>query len=112
MFTLDRLTPFPRAAFWLGCAALIFSNPAASVTTTVEAEALAEKMLRAVGGRANWAAIRNTVHDAQQFRVDVPNEVRGVITIDFERPRFRIDTTAPGLRVARAIDGEIGRAHV
>ena len=106
MFILDRLAPFPRAACWRGCAALVLSNPAASVTTTAEAEALAEKMLRAVGGRANWAAIRNTVHDAQQFRVDVPNEVRGVITMDFERPRFRIDTTAPGLRVARAIDGD------
>lgn len=101
-----RFIPIARIACWLGCAVLLIGQAAASMPNSPEAEALAEKMLNAVGGRANWAAIRNTVHDAQQFRVDVPNEVRGVITMDFERPRFRIDTTAPGLSVTRVIDGE------
>ncbi len=84
---------------WLGQAS-------ASVSNEPAAEPLAETMLAAVGGRANWAAVRNTVHDAQQFRTDAPNEVRGVISMDFERPRFRIDTTAPGLSVTRVIDGD------
>ncbi|MBL8519850.1 MAG: hypothetical protein JNK75_04195 [Betaproteobacteria bacterium] len=76
------------------------ANPPAA-----DAEAVAEKMLTALGGRANWAHVRNTVHDAQQFRVDAPVEVRGVITMDFEHPRFRIDTTAPGLTLARVVVG-------
>lgn len=90
---------------FLACLASIHFQPARAATPAADAEGTAEKMLHALGGRAQWARVKNTVHDAQQFRVDEPLEVRGVITMDFESPRFRIDTTAPGLTVARAIDG-------
>lgn len=70
------------------------------------AEALAERMLQAIGGRKNWAALRNTINGSQQNRVSDPTEVYAVITMDFERPRFRIETTAPGLHLARVIDGK------
>ena len=71
-----------------------------------DTETQAEKLLTAVGGRSAWAALKNTVNDSQQFRVTEPVEVRAVITMDFERPRFRIDTTGQGLKLSRVIDGE------
>lgn len=77
-----------------------------SPPSLLSAEAQAEKLLAAIGGRGKWAALKNTVNDSQQFRVADPVEVRAVITMDFERPRFRIDTTGPGLKLSRVIDGE------
>ncbi len=82
-------------------AQIVMAQPAAP-----NAEAMADKLLAAVGGRGAWAALKNTVNDSQQFRVTDPVEVRAVITMDFERPRFRIETTAPGLKLVRVIDGE------
>lgn len=70
------------------------------------AEAVADRMLAAIGGRETWAGLRNTINGSQQNRVGEPTEVYAVITMDFERPRFRIETVAPGLHLARVIDGE------
>jgi hypothetical protein len=67
---------------------------------------MAERMLSAIGGRPGWAALKNTVNDSLQFRLEEPTVVRAVIRMDFTRPRFRIDTTAPGIMVARVIDGD------
>lgn len=83
----------------LGCAA-------AGNASTQDAEALAGRMLAALGGREAWARTTRTVNDSQQNRADEPPVVRAVITIDFERPRLRIETTAPGLHLIRVIDGE------
>ena len=69
-------------------------------------ETKTEQMLTAIGGRAAWAAVLNTVNDSQQNRLESPTVVRAVITMDFTRPRFRIDTTAPDIRIARVIDGD------
>lgn len=80
------------------------ASAAAEASTT--AEALAEKMLTRLGGRTAWAELRGTINDSQQNRVEEPTVVRAVIAMDFTAPRFRIDSTAPGLRVARAIHGE------
>lgn len=81
--------------------------PVSAFTATTPApEVLAERMLDAVGGRARWAALRSTVNDSLQFRLEEPFVVRSVIRMDFTRPRFRIDTTAPGLALARVVDGE------
>ena len=57
-----------------------------------DAEALAERMLAALGGRAAWAATTNTVNDSQQNWDGEPPLLRVVITMDFERPRLRIET--------------------
>jgi hypothetical protein len=70
------------------------------------AEEQAARMLAALGGREAWAAARNTVNDSQQNRAAEPTVVRAVITMDFERPRFRIETTGPDLHLIRVIDGE------
>ena len=70
------------------------------------AEALAERMLQAIGGRDNWAALRNTINGSQQNRAEGPAEIYSLITMDFERPRFRIETTAADLHLARVIDGD------
>lgn len=71
-----------------------------------EATLLAEKMLERLGGRAQWAALKNTVNGSQQNRADEPTVVYSVITMDFERPRFRIETTSQDLHLIRVIDGE------
>lgn len=70
------------------------------------AEAMADKMLSAIGGREAWANLRNTINGSQQNRANEPTEVYAIITMDFERPRFRIETTAPGLHLARVVDGK------
>jgi hypothetical protein len=70
------------------------------------ADEQAARMLAAIGGRAAWAAASNTVNDSQQNRAGEPAVVRAVITMDFERPRFRIETTGPDLHLIRVIDGE------
>lgn len=41
--------------------------------------------------------MRNTINGSQQNRAGEPTVVYAVITMDFERPRFRIETTAPSL---------------
>jgi hypothetical protein len=92
---------------WPALALLASSTVAFSAESVVEsAGQRAERMLAALGGRAAWAAARNTVNDSLQNRLDEPTVVRAVITMDFTRPRFRIETTAPNLRVVRVIDGE------
>jgi hypothetical protein len=70
------------------------------------AEAAVERMLQALGGRPAWARVTNTVNDSQQNILVDPPVLRVVITMDFERPRVLIDTTAPGLHVARAMNGD------
>jgi len=84
----------------------LLAGAASSAEPAADAEAMAERMLSALGGRAGWAGLRNTVNDSLQFRLEEPTVVRAVIRMDFTRPRFRIDTTAPGISVARVIDGE------
>jgi hypothetical protein len=65
-----------------------------------------DQMLDALGGRQNWADLRNTINGSQQNRADEPTVVYSVITMDFERPRFRIETTASDIHVIRVIDGD------
>jgi hypothetical protein len=85
----------------------VFAEPAKPAVTAVTAESEAERMLNALGGRKAWAAVKNTVNDSQQNRAtgEFP-VVRSVITIDFERPRVRIETRGPNLDVVRVLDGD------
>lgn len=71
-----------------------------------EAERLAQRMLDALGGRAAWAAATNTVNDSQQNWDGEPPVLRVVITMDFDRPRLRIETRGEGLHLVRVVDGE------
>jgi hypothetical protein len=87
-------------------AAVAAATPAIAQAQAADAESLAERLLDAIGGRAAWAAAHNSRNDSQQNRVTEPTVVRAVITLDFRAPRFRIDTTGPGLQLARAVDGE------
>lgn len=70
------------------------------------AEAAVEQMLGVIGGRDAWAQLRNTINGSQQNRVGEPTVVYAVITMDFERPRFRIETNAEGLHLVRVVDGD------
>lgn len=78
----------------------------AADTNASAADAQSRRMLAALGGREAWAAARNTANDSQQNLTGDPSVLRVVITMDFERPRFRIETTGPGLHLVRVIDGE------
>jgi hypothetical protein len=73
---------------------------------TGDAETLTETMLERLGGRERWAALKNTINGSQQNRAEEPTVVYSVITMDFEQPRFRIETTATGLHLIRVIHGE------
>lgn len=72
------------------------------------AEALAERLLQAVGGRAAWAGVTSLVNDSWQHRLDAPTTVRTVITLDLTRPRFRIETWAERLHLVRVVDSTTG----
>ncbi len=85
---------------------LTLASVAAPEQTPADAEALAETMLQRIGGRERWAALKNTINGSQQNRAEEPTIVYSVITMDFERPRFRIETTATDLHLIRVIDGE------
>jgi hypothetical protein len=87
-------------------AAAISAGTGAAIANPSPAGVQADRMLAALGGRGAWAALRNTVNDSQQNRAGEPVVVRAVITMDFERPRFRIETTGPGLHTIRVIDGD------
>lgn len=69
------------------------------------ADKAAERMLEALGGRQAWAELRNTINGSVQNRVNEPTVVYAVITMDFEQPRFRIETTAQDIHVIRVING-------
>lgn len=89
---------------WLLTGVTAFAQAPATAPT---AEGEAERMLNALGGRAAWVAVKNTVNDSQQNRSSGEFPVlRAVITIDFERPRVRIETRGPNLDVVRVIDGD------
>jgi hypothetical protein len=45
-------------------------------------------MLQRLGGRAEWAQLRNTINGSQQNRTEEPTVVYAVITMDFQKPRF------------------------
>jgi hypothetical protein len=87
-------------------AVLIACIPTLASAQPADAEALAERMLAALGGRAAWAATTNSVNDSQQNWDGDPAVLRVVITMDFERPRLRIETRGEGLHLVRVIDGE------
>lgn len=92
------------AALLLFCACAGAAAPAGADEPS--AEALAQKMLDAIGGRAAWSALTNTINGSEQYRAGEPTTVYSVITIDFERPRVRIETMAPDLYLVRVIDGD------
>ncbi len=93
-----------RAGLFIAMTAAFLAAPLAYGQE--DADALADKMLDALGGRAGWASLKNTINGSQQNRAGEPTVVYAVITMDFERPRFRIDTTAQGLNLIRVIDGD------
>ena len=107
---LDGITPhLPGHATWrrvVTAVVLFLASMSASAQDAARAEALAEKMLDALGGRAAWAELRNTINGSQQNRAEEPTVVYAVITLDFERPRFRIETTAKDLHLIRVVDGD------
>ena len=92
------------ASLLVGLAAVLASPGVHAEATS--ADALADKMLERLGGRSAWAGLKNTINGSQQNRAGEPTVVYAVITMDFERPRFRIDTTAQDLRLIRVIDDE------
>lgn len=69
------------------------------------ADKAAERMLKALGGRQDWAELRNTINGSVQNRIGEPTVVYAVITMDFQKPRFRIETTAKDIHVIRVING-------
>lgn len=70
-----------------------------------DAEARAEQLFRALGGRARWAALTSLVNDSEQHRSEPPYSVRARIHMDFKQARWRIETTAADLHTIRVWDG-------
>ncbi len=86
--------------------AAVIATAASAFPAAADPERLAESMLAALGGRAAWANARNTVNDSQQDWDGDPSPLRVVITMDFERPRLRIETRGKDLHLIRVIDGD------
>ena len=85
---------------------VVLTGPLAFAQNAQDAQSLADKMLETLGGRASWASLRNTVNGSQQNRPVEPTVVYAVISMDFEQPRFRIETTAPDIHLIRVVDGD------
>lgn len=101
---ISALSSLPN---WLVAASAWPATATASAAAVPDdaAHALAERMLEALGGRARWAAVRTLRNDSQQNRITEPRVVRAVIHLQLAPLAVRIDTTAPGLRLARAVLG-------
>jgi hypothetical protein len=84
----------------------ILLGPSAPAIADPAAQALADRMLAALGGRDAWARAKNTVNDSRQDWDGEPSVLQVVITMDFERPRLRIETRGEGLHLIRVLDGE------
>lgn len=95
--TLLTLTAFPFI--------LLLAGTVANGSDVRDANKLTEQMLETLGGREAWAKLKNTVNGSVQNRVNEPTVVYAVITIDFQEPRFRIETTARDLHLIRVING-------
>ena len=85
-------------------AILFFAAPHAAADAS--AEQTAERMLAALGGREAWARAKSTVNDSRQDWDGEPPQLRVVITMDFERPRVRIETRGKDLHLVRVLDGD------
>jgi hypothetical protein len=101
--TIQRPRRFRKTWPW-GLAIILLSTVVHG--QDLDAEALADKMLEHLGGRDAWAGLKNTINGSQQNRAGDPTVVYAIITMDFERPRFRIETTAQDLHLIRVIDGK------
>ncbi len=95
----------PRAVLVLS---LVLASPWAlpAPSPVPDASALADRLLASLGGRAAWAAARATVNDSRQDWDGDPPVLRVVITMDFERPRWRIETRGENLHLVRVVDGD------
>src|SRR5690349_19594847 len=89
---------------YLLAAALLLAAPCIEAAT--DPEQVAERMLASLGGRDAWARAKNTVNDSRQDWDGDPSELRVVITMDFERPRLRIETWGKDLHLIRVVDGD------
>jgi hypothetical protein len=76
---------------------LLLAGTVANGSDVRDANKVTEQMLETLGGREAWAKLKNTVNGSVQNRVNEPTVVYAVITIDFQEPRFRIETTARDL---------------
>ncbi len=106
----DTLVEYMIQFFFLrflpALALLLLSQASQGDDPEIAAEAMAERMLQAIGGRGAWATVKNTVNGSQQNRAGEPTVVYAVITMDFEAPRFRIETVAKDLHLIRVINGD------
>jgi len=106
LLPLSRRHVLRSAASAAVSAAVLGLAGAGPVHAADDAEARAEKLLNAVGGRAAWARAHNMVLDAQQHRADEAAVLRTVVAMDFKRPRFRAESTAHALQLIRVLDGD------
>jgi hypothetical protein len=98
----NSIRPTPWLALFLAC----LIGTSAGAEEGGSAQALTDRMLERLGGRDAWARLRNTINGSQQNRAGEPTVVYSIISMDFERPRFRIETTGPDLHLIRVVDGE------
>lgn len=84
------------------------SEPAAA--TVSETDAIAERLLLAIGGRSAWASVTTTILYSDQYRQGDTTVVGAISTIDHQQPRVRIDVTGPGVRQVRVIESHSDRA--
>ena len=107
---LDSGTMTPRSPRLIARVAFVFLlsllGTVANAADLSAANKAAEQMLEALGGRQAWAELRNTINGSVQNRVSEPTVVYSVITMDFQKPRFRIETTARDIHLIRVIDDD------
>ena len=95
-----------RTKLFVSLLFVVLTGPLAIAQSIQDGQPLVDRMLETLGGREAWASLRNTVNGSQQNRTVEPTVVYAVISMDFEQPRFRIETTARDIHLIRVVDGE------
>lgn len=103
---MTRAHQLPLPIVILISALFLLFGSGASASANPATTKMADQMLVAIGGRTAWAELKNTINGSVQNRANEPTVVYAVITMDFQKPRFRIETTAQDLHLVRVINGD------
>ena len=104
-----------RDIFQLGAAAgatAIVSGARAQMAHSApsgpNAEALAERLVRATGGRDNWARVKGLGITARHYETALALPYDNQLYVAMEQPRMRFEARGEGFAQARVVSGNMG----
>lgn len=98
-----------REMLYLGAAggAFALARPLRAQESSA-AEAVAEKLVRAMGGREAWTPLRGLTVRARHYETDVAQPYDNILHIALAEPRMRFEGRGGGMERIRAVVGDRG----